>query len=201
MQVLEDDQRLLPRVASGIRFAGGLVGVAEAGERVGFFEAITEVAVQIEGVPVAVNGLGIAAEMVMGVAEAVPCGGLTARVADVLLEAEGFLAVREGLLMVPEQGVRPADRVECAGLPGLVAGGTVLAQGLLGMAECLALLTRLLECLRQAEVGVSLAGSIAEVSIQLEGALVVRPGAIEGAEPDAGTAEVAVRPSLAVPVI
>jgi len=70
VEVVEDGQGLLPGVAGGVEFAGGVVDVAEVVEGVGLAVAGAEVPVQGEGVPVADDGLGVLAEVVMGVAEA-----------------------------------------------------------------------------------------------------------------------------------
>ena len=89
--------------------AGGVVGFPEVGQDGGFVVAVAEVAVEGEGVDVAVGGVGVVAEVVVGVAEAVPRLGLPVAVAYLLEEGEGLLAVGEGGGVVTEQGVVPAD--------------------------------------------------------------------------------------------
>src|SRR5437762_856444 len=78
----EDVQRGGPGGAGMVGPAGGVLGVPEAGEGVGFGVAVAEVAEQGEGVLVAVGGLGVVAEVVVGVADAVPRGGFPPAVAD-----------------------------------------------------------------------------------------------------------------------
>ena len=81
VQLVEDRQCLLPCDAGGVAVAGGLMGVAEPGERVTFVVAFTEFADQRDGVLVAGDGLVVVAEVVVGVAEAVQSAGLAQRVA------------------------------------------------------------------------------------------------------------------------
>jgi hypothetical protein len=81
---VEDGQGGLPGVAGAVLVAGGLVGVAEAGEGDGFFAALAEVSIQVDGVLVAGDGFGVVAEVVVCVAEAVPREGLPGAVAELL---------------------------------------------------------------------------------------------------------------------
>jgi hypothetical protein len=53
VEVVKDVQGVLPGVAGGGGIAGGVVGVAEVGEGVGFVVAVAEVPDQGEGVLVA----------------------------------------------------------------------------------------------------------------------------------------------------
>jgi hypothetical protein len=75
VEVGEDGQGVGPGCAGGVEVAGGVRGVAEAGEGGGFVVAVAEVAEQGAGVLVAVAGLGVVAEAVVGVAEADPVTG------------------------------------------------------------------------------------------------------------------------------
>src|SRR6266545_1099566 len=115
VKVGEDGEGLLPGIAGGGGVAGGVMGVTEVGEHVGFVVAVAEVPKQHEGVLVAGDGFGVVAEVVVGVAQAVPGVGLPDAVVQLLQQSEGLLAGDEGLLVVAELGVVPADVVERLG--------------------------------------------------------------------------------------
>jgi hypothetical protein len=67
-ELVEDGQGLLPGVAGGLRVSGGVVGVAEAGEGVGFVVAVADLPVELDRLLVAGEGLGVLAELVVGIA-------------------------------------------------------------------------------------------------------------------------------------
>jgi hypothetical protein len=90
----------LPGGSGGLGVAGGVMGVAEVGEGVGFVVAVADVPVPGKGLLVAGHCMGVVAEVVVGVAEAVPGGGLPVAVAELLEQGEGLLAMGERLLMV-----------------------------------------------------------------------------------------------------
>jgi hypothetical protein len=161
VQVVEDGQGLLPCLTGCFGRAGRVVGVAEVGEGHGFPIPAAEVAVQVDGVVVAGNGLGVVAEVLMGVAEAVPGTGLPVAVAEIDEEGEGLLAVGEGLLVVAEQGVAPANRVEGAGLPTTVAGGQVQVESLPGVVEGVGMVALPVPHLGEKVVSVGLTGRVA----------------------------------------
>ena len=79
VDVGENGQGLLPGIPGRSVVAGGVVGIAEAGEAVGFVVAVADVVVQADGVLVAGDGLGVVGEVVVGVGEAVPGGGCPSR--------------------------------------------------------------------------------------------------------------------------
>ena len=93
------------------------------GEDLGFLVPVSEVAEQVQGVPLAGDGLIVMAEVMVGVAQAVPGGGLALPVAEFAQQDEGVLAVEERPRVVAEQGMVPADRVQGPGQSVLVAGG------------------------------------------------------------------------------
>jgi hypothetical protein len=68
----------------GIVVAGGVEGIAEVAEGVGFAVPVADVPAQVDGALVAGGRLLVLAEVVVGVAEAVPGGGLALAVADLL---------------------------------------------------------------------------------------------------------------------
>ena len=82
LQVLEDGQRLLPGRPGLGQLAGCVAGVTEAGERVGFVEAVAGFADHAEGALVAGGGFGEVAQVVLGVPQAVPGCSLEPAVAD-----------------------------------------------------------------------------------------------------------------------
>src|SRR5262249_19641594 len=84
VEVVKNGEGLVPSFACGVVVAGGVVGVAEVGEDVGFCVAVAKVAVQGEGVAVVGEGVGVVAEVVVGVADAVPGLGLPVAVAQFL---------------------------------------------------------------------------------------------------------------------
>src|SRR5882762_5593142 len=77
VELIEDFQGLAPCFAGGAGVARGMVGVAEAGEGVGFEIGVAEVAGQVDGVLVAAGGLLVVGKATVDVAEAVPGAGLT----------------------------------------------------------------------------------------------------------------------------
>jgi hypothetical protein len=70
VEVGEDVQGGGPGGAGGVGVAGGVVGVSEVGQGGGFVVVVAEVAEQGEGVLVAVDGVGVVAEVVVGVCRA-----------------------------------------------------------------------------------------------------------------------------------
>jgi hypothetical protein len=76
LQVVKDGQGLLPGAAGGQLVSSCLAGVAEVGEDLGPAAAVAGVAVDVECLLVAGNGLGVIAQLVVGIAEAVQGGGL-----------------------------------------------------------------------------------------------------------------------------
>ena len=83
MQVIDDGQGLVPGVPGGVVIAGGLVGVAELVEGVGFFVAAPALAEQVECLAVAPDGLPLVAEVLVGVAETGKYIGFPSLVAEV----------------------------------------------------------------------------------------------------------------------
>jgi hypothetical protein len=76
VDVGEDGQGLLPGGAGRLVVAGGVVRVAEVGERVGFEGAVADVPVQGEGVLVAGEGLLVVAEQCVEPDDRVKCGSV-----------------------------------------------------------------------------------------------------------------------------
>jgi alkanesulfonate monooxygenase SsuD/methylene tetrahydromethanopterin reductase-like flavin-dependent oxidoreductase (luciferase family) len=70
VELSEDDLDLPPGVAGRLGIAGAVVKLAEVGQGAGLAEAVAELAEQLEGVPVAVDGLRMVAEVLVDVAEA-----------------------------------------------------------------------------------------------------------------------------------
>jgi hypothetical protein len=106
VELLEDGQGLLPRGAGWVRVAGGVVGVTDVGEHLGFGAAIAEFPTEVEGVLVAGDGLRVVAKAVMGLAEDVPRGRLIGVVAAELLEeGEDLLVGGDGVLVFAELAV------------------------------------------------------------------------------------------------
>jgi hypothetical protein len=59
-----------PGLAGRAGIAGGVVAGAQLGEGAGFAVAVAELPEQVEGLPVAGDGLGVVTEVMVGVAEA-----------------------------------------------------------------------------------------------------------------------------------
>jgi hypothetical protein len=135
VKLIEDGQGLLVGVTGGLRIAGRVPGVAEVREGVGFEVAVTGNPVQVDGLLVADDRLGVVAKVMVGVAEAVPGVGLPVAVVELLEQAEGLFTGGERRLVVAELDMHPANRVQGVGLPALVAGGPVQVQGLPGVME------------------------------------------------------------------
>src|SRR5450755_362896 len=74
-QVIEYGHSLLPGAASGVIFSRGLVGVAEAGQRLSPQMQVVGVTKGVDGLLVADDGLGVLAQVMVGGAEAVQGGG------------------------------------------------------------------------------------------------------------------------------
>src|SRR6266545_4681075 len=118
VQLGEDGQRLLPRVAGSAGLLGAVVAVAEVVEDHPLVEPVTDVADHLQGVPVGVDRLRVPAEGVVGVADTVPGGRLPGEVAELLEDREYLFGVGQRPGEVAEQRVAPADRVERLGLAG-----------------------------------------------------------------------------------
>jgi hypothetical protein len=176
VELVEDGHGVLPAVAGRVGVTGGVTSVAKAGEREGFFVAVADLAVQVDCVSVAGEGLGVVAEVVMGVAEAVPGVGLTMTVAELPVQGEGLPAEAEGPPMIAELRVVPADRVECLGLPGPVAGRPVQLEGLSGVVDRLGGAALPVKHHGEDDVGVGLADVVAELARQVESLLEVGVG-------------------------
>jgi hypothetical protein len=84
---------------------------------------------QGDGALVALDRLGMLAEVVVGVSEAVKRRGLAAAVAELAVQVKGLLTVGKGLRVQPELRVAPADPVQRPGLPDQVPGGAEQVQG------------------------------------------------------------------------
>src|SRR5215471_6789382 len=82
MEAAEDGKRLLPGVAGRLMVSRGVLAIAEFGEGVGLMVAVTELAIQGQGLLVAGDRVWVAAEAVQRVADAGPRGGLTVAVAE-----------------------------------------------------------------------------------------------------------------------
>jgi hypothetical protein len=170
VELVEDDQGVLPGLVCGLGIAGGVVRVAEPGECVGFAVEVAEIPVQLEGVLVAGDCLGVVAEVVVGIADDLPCLSLSVEVAaDLLVQGEGLLAGGEGLSVVPAHGVEPTDCGEGVGLPAHAPGGAVQVEGLLGVVEAFGGAALPSPCLGEADVGVGVPGPVAGVAVQVEG--------------------------------
>ena len=70
VELTEDDAGLPPGLHGRVGVAGGAVRLAELGEDAGLAVAVAELPEQVEGLPVAVDGLGSVAEVLVGVAKA-----------------------------------------------------------------------------------------------------------------------------------
>src|SRR5262249_22142006 len=76
MEAAEDGQRLLPGVAGRLMVSRGVLAIAEFGEGVGLMVAVTELAIQGQGLLVAGDRVWVAAEAVQRGAGAGPRRGL-----------------------------------------------------------------------------------------------------------------------------
>jgi len=130
-----DGQGLGPRGAGRVRAIVSVVDVAEADETGGFAQPVPRLVEKVDGLLVAVDGLGVVTEPVVNVAEAVLDMRLSVEVTGLLGEFESLKAVLEGLLVVAELGEDPANVVESSGLSGSVDGGPVVGEAGVGMAE------------------------------------------------------------------
>src|SRR6266511_2326518 len=192
VDLFEDGQCSLPRVASRVDLAGGLVRLAEAGQRAGLVVAVAEVPVRDQGLLVVLGGLGVVPEVVVGVAEAVPRVGLPVAVAARRPCREGLLAVGQRLLVVAQLRVVPADVVQRAGHAGRIAAGPKQVEGLPGMAERVGEAPLPFEHPAEAQVGVGRSGVVAQRGVQLEGLLEMGVGVAVAVQPDVREAEAAV---------
>ena len=101
-ELVEDSQGLLVGVAGGLEVACGALGVALAGEGVGFVVTSAKFSEQLDRLPVAVEGLGVMAKVTVGEAEAVPSGRLPLAITRLLEQGQSLLAAVQGLLVVAE---------------------------------------------------------------------------------------------------
>ncbi len=108
-ELRETVQGALPGDPRGVRPPAVVVRVTESRERAGLVVAVTELAIQDQGLAVAGNGPVVVTEMVVGIAEAVPSVRLAVPVADLLVQGKGLLAMEEGLSVFSELRQVPAD--------------------------------------------------------------------------------------------
>jgi len=97
VQLVEDLQRLLPRLPGLGWLPGNFAGVAEAGEGFCFVEAVACFTEEAERVLVAGGGFSETAHAVLGVAQAVPDTSLKSAVAGFPAQGECLTAERTGL--------------------------------------------------------------------------------------------------------
>jgi hypothetical protein len=125
----EDVLGLPPGLAGRVEVAGAPVRLAELGENAGLAVAVAELAEQVEGPPVAADGLGLVAEVPVGVAQARPGVGLVGAVVQLLVQAQRLAAEGQRLPVVPEPAVDPAHIGERDRPPDPVAGDLEQLQG------------------------------------------------------------------------
>ena len=100
VEVGQDGQGGTPSVAGRVVVPAGMLGFAEAYQRVGLVVSVAVVAVQGERLPVRGDGVGVPAEMVVRETEAVRGRRLTGAVAEFLLQPERLLTVLQCRLVV-----------------------------------------------------------------------------------------------------
>lgn len=101
IELAEDGSGLPPGVARGVGVADAAVHLAELGEGPGFAVAVAKPPEEVDGGPVAGDGLGgdglgVVAEVLVGVAEAVPRVGLIGAVVELLVQGQCLPAERQG---------------------------------------------------------------------------------------------------------
>ncbi len=178
--------RLRPRDTRGRGPAGRQMRIAEVDEQFGDEVVVLEGAGQSDAMLVAVDGLGVVAEVVVGVPDAVPGAGGPVQVTVGLEDVEGLAAVRQRLRELAEHRVVPADRVQRLGLAGPVVGAREEREGLFGVLERGGGLFALPPQVREVVFRTGLTDTVAERREQVQRApeAVVRLG--PAAEPDVG---------------
>lgn len=164
VQVVKDGQGLLPTLTGGRKAAAGVLRVADVDQDKGLIVPVTDLARQSQGVLIAGDGGGIAAEVMVSVGKAVPGHGRTEIVTQLTVQTESLTAPDEGLLIIPLPGVLPADRVESLSLPGSVIRGAEQGQSFLNVAERIPVATLAVKQPAQGVVGSSLAGAVVELA-------------------------------------
>ena len=84
-----------------------MVVVTQVHQCVPFVEAITDLAIQVDGVPITGYRLLVVTEPLMGVAEAVPGGRLPQVGAVLPMQRKGLLAAVDRLVTILEQSAAP----------------------------------------------------------------------------------------------
>ena len=123
LEVVKDDQCLLPGITRCLDVACGVASVAKADESVGFEMPVAESAVEAEGAAITFRGLGQVTEVLLGIAEAVPTACLPVVFAELSMQDESLPTENTGTLRFPQENVIPASVVECRGPSGLIADG------------------------------------------------------------------------------
>ena len=133
--LVEDMQRAGPGQVGGLVVARAVLDVAEAVERVGLVEPISQFPPEIDGPLITRDGLLVVAEPVMDEAQAVPGGGFPVALSHLADNGQGPLTVGEGLLVLAEPGVAVTEVVEDHRLPGVVPGRGDQVVGAPGVAQ------------------------------------------------------------------
>jgi hypothetical protein len=92
VELLENRRGLLPHGTRSVGVTCGVVAVAKVGKDIGLAIPVLDLPGQVDGFPVAANGLSMLTQLMVGIAEAVPGIGLPDAGTKLLLQGESPLA-------------------------------------------------------------------------------------------------------------
>ena len=193
--LLEDAQGTGPGPAGRLVVTRAALDVAQAVERVGLVETISQFPPQIDGPLVTRDGSLAVAEPVMDEAQAVPGSGFPVALSHLADGGQGPLTVGEGLLVLAEPGVAVADVVEDHRLPG-VPRRTEQVEGLPGVVQRVGEALLPLGQPGQAAVDSALADLVADPPEQRQGVVETRVGVAEPSRPGVPEGETVQRVGL-----
>jgi hypothetical protein len=189
LQVFEDGEGLLPGLPGLGQLAGGVAGVAEAGEGARFAGAVAGFPGDAERALVTGGGFGEVAQVVLGVPQAVPGISLDPAVVCFSVQGDCLAAEHAGLLVVAEKPVVPADVIERCCLSRFVVDGLAQAHRLLRVPERVGVAALTSGQHTETVLDSGLAEAVAQPLVKREAAGVVAKGLIMVAEIGAGACQ------------